>query len=213
MARYNVNPTRMEQQKQKARLKTAARGHKLLKDKSDEMIRHFYGLIKQNRYLREQVEAELGKALHLFVLARVQMTAQQIEAAVTAASTKQGFTASTVNIMGLIVPKITLLDVTKTEDGEGNIPITTSPNFDRAISELRKLLTSLLELANVEKTCDMLAAEIEKNRRRINALEFKMIPQTKETIHFIAMKLAENELSNQVRLMKVKDMIASGESA
>ena len=208
MARLNVNPTRMERQKQKAREKTARRGHKLLKDKADEMIRQFLAMIKQNKQLREEIEVELSKALRLFMEARTQMTSQEIESAVTSSAQTQEFTAITTNIMGLVVPKITL----KETGHKTKIPVvlTTSANLDRSIKYISKLLAKLIELANVEKACDMLAAEIEKSRRRINALEHIMIPQIKETIRYITMKLSEDERSNQVRLMKVKEMIAAG---
>ena len=214
MPRLNVNPTRMEQQKQKARLKTAARGHKLLKDKSDEMIRRFMGLIKKNQALREQIEKELTEALELFMEARTQMPAEAIEAAVSNAQVTRQFTTSTTNIMGLVVPKLTLAKSPKaTEGGEDNPPlsITTPDSFDRSVRLLTNLLAKIIELANVEKTCDMLAAEIEKNRRRINALEHLMMPSIRETVRYITMKLSENERGNQVRLMKVKEMLENDE--
>jgi V/A-type H+-transporting ATPase subunit D len=210
MARLNVNPTRMEKQKQSGRAKTAKRGHKLLKDKSDEMIRHFLKLIKENRELREQVEGELSQALRLFMVARTQMSAQEIEAAVVASATTQKFTSSTANIMGLVVPKIMLAPASEKSTSQ-NISIATNTNFDKSVKLLSTLLQKLIELANVEKTCDMLAAEIERNRRRINALEHIMIPQIQETIKYITMKLSENERGNQVRLMKVKAMLDENE--
>ena len=215
MPRLNVNPTRMEKQTQQARLKTAVRGHKLLKDKSDEMIRQFLRLIKKNQTLRDQVERELTRALELFMDARTQMSAEQIESAVTNTHATQSFTTATANIMGLVVPKLTLTQTHENGWGVGenaphntHISLTTSESFDHSIRLLTNLLTKILELANVEKTCNMLAAEIERNRRRINALEYIMMPSLTETIKYITMKLSENERGNQVRLMKVKEMLA-----
>ena len=199
--RLNVNPTRMELQKQKGRLRTAKRGHKLLKDKSDEMIRHFMIIAKQNKLLREQLNAQITDALKLFMTARTQMTTQEIEAAVTGGQNQILINPSVANIMGLKVPKIVIENVTTPQ---GHNIIRTSSSFDNSVKKLNQLLTKLMELAEIEKTCDMLAAEIVKIRRRINALEFILMPQIQNTIRFIKMKLAENERGQLVRVMKVK---------
>jgi len=210
MARLNVNPTRMEMQKQKGRLKTAVRGHKLLKDKNDEMMRSFLRMVKDNRSLREQVEQELSNAIALFMLSRVQNTAAETEQSVATPAVIAQFETSTRNIMGLIVPVIKLKC---TIDQGTGVSITTNANFDRAVELIKGLLAVLIELANVEKACDMLASEVEKTRRRINAIEHVMIPQIKDTIKYIRMKLSENERSQQVRLMKVKEMLEQSETA
>ncbi|MCL2756241.1 MAG: V-type ATP synthase subunit D [Firmicutes bacterium] len=199
--RLNVNPTRMELARQKSRLRTATRGHKLLKDKSDEMIRHFIQIAKENKRLREQVDGEIANALRLFTQARIQMTSQEIEAAVMASTATISISPSNANIMGLVVPKL-VLDID--ENAKANSLINTSSTFDESIRILGKLMEKLLTLAEVEKTCDMLAAEIVKIKRRINALEFILMPQIQSTIKFIRMKLAENERSQLVRVMKVK---------
>lgn len=205
MGRLNVNPTRMEMQKQKGRLNIASRGHKLLKNKSDEMIRHFLRIIRENKKLRDQVESELSRALHMFVLARTQTTNQQIEQALLQPTNTVKFEFSTKNIMGLEVPKLTLSD--EVIEKKQLIKITTNPNFDRATEMLAEVFPKILELANIEKACDMLAIAIEESRRRINAIEHILIPQIQETIKFIKMKLSENERAQQVRLMKVKEML------
>jgi V/A-type H+-transporting ATPase subunit D len=194
----------MERTKQKNRLNTANRGKKLLKDKSDEMIRSFLSIVRENRSLRTRLETELSVALRLFLSARSQMSATEIEDAVSNMGTAPQFTASTRNIMGLIVPQIKLQQL-KT-DGKKPIFISTPADFDKSIEMLTGLTTLLIDLANIEKSCDMLANEIEKVRRRINSLEYIMIPNTTETIKYITMKLDEDQRGQQVRVMKVKAM-------
>jgi len=230
MARLNVNSTRMERSNQKIRLKTARRGHKLLKDKSDEMLRHFLRLVKQNQNLRTHVEEELVRALRLFMTARAHMATQEIENAVESCSLECSFTPSKQNIMGLTVPKVALKDaaasalirndvngassevaISKQSTNSSSIFLTTHPSFDKSIHILSALMTKLIELANVEKSCAMLADEIQRIRRRVNALEYSVIPQISETIRYITMKLAENERGNQVRLMKVKEILQNAE--
>jgi len=212
VARLAVNPTRMELRRLKGRLKTAVRGHKLLKDKSDEMIRRFMILIKENKSLREEVEAELSLSLRAFMLARAVTDAEVIEQAVSMPSVKADIYADVKNVMGVEAPFITV----KNTDGAGDLYpysfVSTTSELDESISRLNKLMEKLLHLAEIEKTCDMLADEIEKNRRRVNALEYVMIPQLQETIKYIIMKLDENERGALIRLMKVKSMIEKRES-
>lgn len=208
MARLAVNPTRMELRRLKNRLKTATRGHKLLKDKSDEMIRQFMGYVRQNKLLREQLEGELSEAMHAFMLARAVSTSQDIEQSLCLPAMHVELVSEIKNVMGVDVPdlKITRAETTQL------LPYVLSSNpsdLDMAIIKLSKLMEKLLLLAEVEKTCNMLADEIEKNRRRVNALEYIMIPQLNETIKYILMKLDENERGNLTRLMKVKSMIAA----
>jgi V/A-type H+-transporting ATPase subunit D len=204
MARLNVNPTRQERTKQKNRLRTANRGKKLLKDKSDEMIRSFLAIVRENRALRERLETELSAALRLFFSARAQMSSTEIEDAVSNIGILPKFVASTVNIMGLIVPKIEFQKMKTTN--KNPIFISTPADFDKSIEILTGLTTLIIDLANIEKSCDMLATEIEKVRRRINSLEYIMIPNTIETIKYITMKLDEDQRSQQIRVMKVKAM-------
>lgn len=206
MARLRVNPTRMELRRLKGRLQTATRGHKLLKDKSDEMIRQFMIYVKRNKKLREEVEAELAGALGQFMLAQSVTSSADIEEAIAMPTAKVELELSTENVMSVNVPKIT---VNKGEGGEA-YPYSfasVTGELDASIATMNNLLVKLVELAEVEKTCNMLADEIEKNRRRVNALEYVMIPQTEETIKYINMKLDENERSATIRLMKVKSMI------
>ncbi len=210
MARLNVNPTRMELRRLKTRLKTATRGHKLLKDKSDEMIRQFMALVKENKRLREEVEEKLSDALKNFMLARAVSSDATIEEAIAMPSNNVKLVLSEKNLMGVDVPAFEI------EEGENKelYPYSfagVTAELDGSIATLSGLLGDMLKLAEVEKSCNMLADEIEKNRRRVNALEYVMIPQLEETIKYITMKLDENERSSIIRMMKVKSMIENRE--
>lgn len=206
MAKLNVNPTRMELRRLKNRLKTATRGHKLLKDKSDEMIRQFMLYVRENKRLREEVEQELTDSLKAFMLARAVSSDAVIEEAVAMPSAKVGLETSSKNVMSVDVPVFTITEGDTSELYPYSFASVTS-ELDDSIASLTSLLPKLLKLAEVEKTCNMLADEIEKNRRRVNALEYVMIPQLEETIKYIVMKLDENERGATTRLMKVKSMI------
>ncbi|MCX4362503.1 MAG: V-type ATP synthase subunit D [Clostridia bacterium] len=205
--RLNVNPTRMELKRLKTRLNMARRGHKLLKDKSDEMIRRFMEFANQNKALREQVEKELKSSLTTFVVAKAVSDDAVIQEAVAMPSKKVEIELDSQNVMSVLVP---LISVKESQEGD-KYPYSFSAvtaELDESVEVMGGLLKSLVKLAEVEKTCNMLAIEIEKNRRRVNALEYVMIPQLEETIRFITMKLDENERSTVVRLVKVKAMIA-----
>ena len=206
MAKLNVNPTRMELRRLKTRLKTATRGHKLLKDKSDEMIRQFMLYIRENKRLREEVEGELSQALKEFMLARAVSSDAVIEEAVAMPGVKVELKTSVKNVMSVGVSEFEIVEHENADLYPDSFAGVTS-ELDNSIATLSTLLGKLLKLAEVEKTCNMLADEIEKNRRRVNALEYVMIPQLEETIKYITMKLDENERSATIRLMKVKSMI------
>ena len=206
MSKLNVNPTRMELRRLKNRLKTATRGHKLLKDKSDEMIRQFMLYVRENKRLREEVEEELGDSLKSFMLARAVSSDAVIEEAIAMPSAKVALETSSKNVMSVNVPVFTVTEGESKALYPYSFASVTS-ELDSSISSLTKLLPKLLKLAEVEKTCNMLADEIEKNRRRVNALEYVMIPQLEETIKYIVMKLDENERGATTRLMKVKSML------
>lgn len=205
MTKLNVNPTRMELTKLKKRLKTAEKGHKMLKDKSDEMIRQFMSLVGENKRLREEVEREYLSALESFIVARAVTDAQTIEEAFILPSVTPEITITERNVMSVAVPEIEIHDQSSTAYPYGFIGIT--QELDVAVQKMQELEPKLIRLAEVEKTCSLLSAEIEKNRRRVNALEYVMIPDTQETIKYISMKLAENERGNIIRLMKVKSKI------
>ncbi len=202
-----INPTRMELTRLKKRLKTAARGHKLLKDKRDEMVRRFIEIIKRNKELREEVEEKLSAAMGRFAVARAEMGNAAVEEAliypVRTAELKTGLK----NIMSVDVPTIKL---TSNVNSSVELPYGfafTSSELDGAVLDLASLLPLLIELAEVEKSCNMLADEIEKTRRRVNALEHVMIPEMEQQIKYITMKLEENERGTKIRLMKVKEML------
>ncbi|HOK81369.1 MAG TPA: V-type ATP synthase subunit D [Clostridia bacterium] len=206
MARLNVNPTRMELRSLKNRLATAIRGHKLLKDKADETIRQFMIYIKENKRLREEIESEVTLSLKNFLLATAANGRDVIEEAVAMPSRKVKLKCSTKNIMSVAAPSIEIEESLSTDLYPYSF-ISVSGELDDSLARLSSLLTKLVRLAEVEKTCNMLAAEIEKNRRRVNALEYVMIPELEETIKYIKMKLDENERGNTVRLMKIKDIL------
>ena len=208
MARLNVNPTRMELSKLKIRLKTAARGHKLLKDKQDELMRQFIEMVKQNKKLREKVEEKLQNSFKDFLLARGVMSDEMLENAVAYPKEEISLNVKTKNIMSVNVPEMTF--VKKNTDESNIYPYgfaQTSADLDDAIAGLNDIMLELLELAQIEKACQLMADEVEKTRRRVNALEYMTIPQLKETIRFIQMKLDENERVSITRLMKVKSMM------
>ncbi|MEG2291216.1 MAG: V-type ATP synthase subunit D [Clostridium sp.] len=211
MARLNVNPTRMEMTKLKKRLTTASRGHKLLKDKQDELMRQFINLVKYTNELRKSVESELEGSLKDFVMARAVMSSEFLEEAVAYPKESISVEVGNKNIMSVNVPKMTFKR--QLEGDEGSIfPYgfaNTSSELDDAISKLYVILPKLLELAEVEKSTQLMADEIEKTRRRVNALEYMTIPQLQETIKYIRMKLEENERGALTRLMKVKEIIQS----
>ena len=206
MARLNVNPTRMEVRRLKGRLKTATRGHKLLKDKSDETIRRFMLYVKENKKLRQEIEQELADAMRYFMLASAVTTAQVMEEAVAMPGYSLQIETDENNVMGVTVPTIKVKESDKKEMYPYSFA-SVSAELDGSIANLSNLMAKLVRLAEVEKTCNMLADEIEKNRRRVNALEYVMIPQLQETIKYITMKLDENERASTIRLMKVKSMI------
>lgn len=214
MARLNVNPNRMELTRLKTRIATARRGHKLLKDKQDELMRQFIDLVRLNDRLRKQVEAELMEAYRDFVMVAAVTSPEFLEEAVMFPREQVGIEITKKNVMSVIVPQMKF--TRKLEGDESGIfPYgfySTSDELDRAIEKLFHILPRLLQLGEVEKTCSLMADEIEKTRRRVNALEYVMIPDMEETIRFIVMKLDENERGSLTRLMKVKEMIAERES-
>jgi len=214
MAKLNVNPTRMELSRLKIRLKTAVRGHKLLKDKQDELMRQFIDMIKKNKKLREKVEEMLQNSFKDFLLSRGVMSDEMLENAIAYPKEKIGVEVKKKNIMSVNVPQMTF--VKENEGNQGMIYpygyAQTSADLDDAIDGLSSVMDNLLELAEVEKACQLMADEVEKTRRRVNALEYMTIPQLKETIRFIQMKLDENERGSITRLMKVKDMMSKKEA-
>ena len=210
MARLNVNPTRMELSTLKKRLKTAQRGHKLLKDKQDELMKRFIDMVKRNKVVREVVEKELTLAFKNFLIARAVMSSEILEEAIMYPTQSIVLEVGMKNIMSVNTPVFSLVKSEVEEEKASSYPYgfaNTSSELDSAIQSLQGVVEQLIELAQVEKSCQLMANEIEKTRRRVNALEYVMIPQLVETVKYITMKLDENERGNRVRLMKVKDMV------
>ena len=208
MSAKHVNPTRMELTRLKKKLVTATRGYKLLKDKRDELMRQFLEMVRENKALREKVEAGIREANQNFVLARAGMSQEALNVALMAPKQGVYLEAETKNVMSVEIP--VFKSSTRTPDPNDIYSYGfafTSGDLDDAVKKLADLLPDLLKLAECEKSCQLMAAEIEKTRRRVNALEHVVIPETRQNIRYITMKLDENERSSQTRLMKVKDMM------
>ena len=208
MASTNVNPTRMELTRLKKKLITAKRGHKLLKDKRDELMRRFLELVRENMELREKVEKGLEQANKNFVLAKAVMREETLNTALLAPLQSLSVEVKSDNVMSVDIPVFEY----KTRMPDKNDMYSygfafTSGDLDYAVRSLSEIFPDMLKLAEIEKSCQLMSAEIEKTRRRVNALEHVMIPETERNIKYITMKLDENERSTQVRLMKVKDMM------
>ncbi len=206
-----VNPTRMELNRLRRRLTMAQRGHKLLKDKRDELIRQFMILVRKNKDLREHIEKELTDAFAKFLLARAVMPAENLEEALMYPTKVLRLEVHRQNIMSVYTPKFDWAEE-ETGGGEGSsiYPygfVDTSAELDTSIETLSNILPQLMELAEVEKSVQLMAEEIEKTRRRVNALEHVLIPRLEETIKYITMKLDESERGALTRLMKVKDIV------
>ncbi|MGM9662257.1 MAG: V-type ATP synthase subunit D [Oscillospiraceae bacterium] len=208
MATATINPTRMELTRLKGRLKTATRGHKLLKDKRDELMKQFLDVVRRNRELRRQVEEGLEQANAAFTAASAVMSPEMLEQALLYPKQSVSLGVGSRNIMSVMVPVYHFR--TRNENPTEIYPYgfaQTSAELDGALESLNKVFQDMLELAQVEKTMQLLAQDIEKTRRRVNALEYVMIPELQRNIRYISMKLDENERGNTTRLMKVKDMM------
>ena len=198
----------MELSNLKSRLVLSTRGHKLLKDKQDELMRHFINLIRENNILRDEVEKELTASMRSFVVAKSLLNEAFIEELFAVPATAVELDIQENNIMSVVVPQMNFSMVDQ-DDKSTDLQygyVNSNGELDDAIKKIEDILPKLLKLTEIEKTCQLLADEIEKTRRRVNALEYKMIPQLQETIRYIQMKLEENERSSIVRMMKVKDM-------
>ncbi len=204
----DVKPTRMELKKTKARLKTATRGHKLLKDKRDELMRNFLQIVRENKALRQKVETGLADAMASMASASRLMSPEFLEQSLLCPKQGVEVDIQLKNIMSVNIPEYSFR--TRTDAAEDIYPYgyaMTSGELDESIDKLNLVFRDMLELARAEKSMQLMAAEIERTRRRVNALEYVMIPQMQDTIRYITMKLEENERSTTTRLMKVKDQI------
>lgn len=207
MAGTRVNPTRMELTKQKKKLLSATRGHKLLKDKRDELVRQFMDLIKENMELRLKVEKGIKNANMEFAIARAGMSEQVLNTALMASKKSLNINQGVKNVMSVDIPTFSTNDEISGNDIYSYGYAFTAGDLDDAVYSLSTVFEDMLKLAEVEKSCQLMATEIEKTRRRVNALEHEIIPEAMENIKYITMKLDENERSTQIRLMKVKDMM------
>ena len=208
MASATINPTRMELTRLKGRLKTAVRGHKLLKDKRDELMKQFLEIVRKNRELRAKVEKGLERANAAFTVASALMSPEMLEQSLMYPKQSVELDMKFKNIMSVNVPVYEFH--TRNEDPTEIYPYgfaQTSGELDTALEALSQVFQDMLELAEVEKTMQLLAEDIEKTRRRVNALEYVMIPDFQQKIRYISMKLDENERGNITRLMKVKEMV------
>ena len=203
-----VNPTRMELTRLKGKLRTAQRGHKLLKDKRDELMKQFLDTVREVRSLRAEVEDDLMKVHGSFTVASALMSSQALEQALMYPKQSVELTMTFQNVMSVNVPVYDFQ--TKTKSDADIYPYgfaATSGELDAAVDALGKVFRKMLKLAQIEKSAQLMAEEIEKTRRRVNALEYVKIPEMQESIKYITMKLDENERANTIRLMKVKDMV------
>ena len=208
MPAINVNPTRQELTRLKGRLRTSIRGHKLLKDKRDELMKQFMDVVRENRALRKRVEEGLMRAHGAFTVAAALMSPEMLEQSLLYPKQSVDLDMTFENIMSVDVPRYQF-HTSSQEPGE-IYPYgfaQTSGELDDAVDAMAQVFQDMLKLAEVEKTSQLLAEEIEKTRRRVNALEYVKIPEMQQNIKYITMKLDENERANTIRLMKVKDLI------
>ncbi len=206
MAQLNVNPTRMELSRLKKSLATAMKGHKLLKDKRDEMMRQFLDIVRENKQLRERVEQKLREANESMSVAGAVMKREVLMSALLMPKQGVELEVGKRNVMSVDIPTFKTKTKSYDEDILSYGYAFTGSDLDNAVIKLSEVLPDMLELAEKEKAAELLAGEIEKTRRRVNALEYVMIPNYRDTIKYITMKLSENERSNTTRLMKIKDM-------
>jgi len=208
MAELRVNPTRMEMKRIQTRYQTARKGHKLLKDKRDELMKQFLEVVREDKALRERVEASLATVYQSFTIASAVSSPKMLEEALICPKKECDLTVDYQNMMSVTVPKFSMRVLAEGNSDSYNYGLAfTSGELDSSLRELSGIMEDLLRMAELEKTAQLLAEEIERTRRRVNALEYILMPQYLATIKSIKMKLDENERGNTTRLMKVKDMM------
>ncbi len=208
MPAINVNPTRMELKKLKVRLTTARRGHKLLKDKRDELMKQFLDIVREEKELRASLEVRFAAVKGSFAIASATMNPKMLTEALLLPKSEGSLTVTDDNLMSVIVPRFEYNEASRTDGCSYGFAFT-SGELDAAVDELSSMTKDLVKLAELSKSAALMADEIEKTRRRVNALENIMIPDLEATIKTISMKLDENERGNTTRLMKVKDMMVA----
>ena len=198
----------MELTRLKRKLATAVRGHKLLKDKRDELMRQFLELVRKNMALRQKVERGIHAAAGHFALARSAMQGAALDTALLVPGQEILLEAGERNVMSVNLPVFAYSLRSADQSSIYSYGLSfTAGDLDEAVGSLSGIVSDMILLAQTERGCELMAAEIEKTRRRVNALEYVMIPQIRESIKYIAMKLDENERGTQIRLMKVKEMV------
>ncbi len=208
MASSQIIPTRMELSRIKDKLAVARKGHKLLKDKRDELMRQFLIMVRENMELRKHVEEGIRQANINFIVAKAGMDAETLNTALMAAKQKVTLGVSTKNVMSVNIPVFDVKTKTASETDIYSYGYAfTSSDLDGAIKSLADIRDDMILLAEKEKACKLMAAEIEKTRRRVNALEHVIIPEAQKNIKYISMKLEETARDNTIRLIKVKDMV------
>jgi len=208
MAILKVNPTRINLLSLKKQVKTAKRGHKLLKDKRDGLMKHFMGIIRDAKELRGEVEKEVSDIFSQFLKAGALMSAAALETALMSSTAKLNLSVKTKNVMSVHIPEFSAEFSGKTV---GFTTVGTSSALEEALQKLQDLFPKLLKLSGLEKAAEALADEIEKTRRRVNTLEYTMIPNLNDTIRFIGLKLAESARDGLVSVMRIKAMIQAKE--
>lgn len=208
MASSQIIPTRMELSRIKDKLAVARKGHKLLKDKRDELMRQFLIMVRENMELRKHVEEGIRQANINFIVAKAGMDAETLNTALMAAKQKVTLGVSKKNVMSVNIPVFDVRTKTASETDIYSYGYAfTSSDLDGAIKSLADIRDDMILLAEKEKACKLMAAEIEKTRRRVNALEHVIIPEAQKNIKYISMKLEETARDNTIRLIKVKDMV------
>jgi len=210
-----VNATRQELTRLKSRVRMAKRGHKLLKDKRDQLMKEFLAIVHESRQLRDELEERLSKAYKSFSLARAVLSPPSLEEALMASSGPRDVSVTEKHIMNVVVPVMTIEsgtgeDATAPQEKASLPPYglaSTSSDLDDAVSEFKGILPLIVKIAYIERTIQLLADEIEKTRRRVNALEYVLIPELEQAVKDVEMRLEEIERSNASRLMKIKDIV------
>lgn len=200
--RLQVNATRMQFMQLRRRLVTALHGHALLKDKLEGLMAEFLVLVQKYKQARREFDAEYPEVAKLFVLARIAASREAVDSAIVQSSAQMALSVDKRNVLSVMVPHFEA----KVLPGAGYSLLDTPLELDEASGRLARFLPKVLEVAELEHTVCLMMAEIERTRRRVNALEYILIPQLRATVKYIRSKLDENERGNITRLMKIKDM-------
>ena len=210
MAELNVNPTRMELRKTKAKLKTANKGHKLLKDKTNELIRNFYTVVREAKEARMGVERKLKIIFELYSQAKTRLSDSEIDLLFMLPTHVVDLNFGVSTIMNTEVPQIEVKENVLSENLPYS-PLSSTSTLDKAVAMFYDVFPEIVHVAELEKSAYLLANEIEKCKRRVNAIEHIFVPKYEETISSISLKLSEAERSNTARLMKLKGDIIGGD--